>query len=62
MMAAMMLPSAAPTVLLFARVARRRADLGVRRRLPARLDGYGLAAYAVYRGDPRGGAVVPGLG
>ena len=58
MMAAMMLPSAAPTVLLFARVSRERARRGKAELVPAWLfvAGYlavwtlvGLAAYGAYR-------------
>ena len=57
-----MLPSAAPTVLMFART---RGDAQTWAFVVGYLlawTGYGLVAYAVYRGDPRRGAVVPRLG
>jgi len=50
MMSAMMLPSAAPTVLMFARVRRGAATWVFTLGYLLVWTGYGLAAYAVYRG------------
>ena len=62
MMAAMMLPSAAPTVQMFSRSRGGAQTAAFVVGYLLSWTGYGLIAYAIYRGDPRGGSVIPGLG